>query len=274
MSIFTVDREKCNSCGMCVAECPTLVFRIEKDGDVPTPVPGGEARCINCGHCVAICPTAAFSLKKMTPAKCLPISKALLPSAAQAELFLRSRRSIRVYRDKPVPHRLLAKLIDIARYAPSASNGQPVQWMVIEDTAELRRIAVMVSDWMQQMLSKMPRGVDSTTMDSLVQRQKMGQDTVTRGAPHLVLAHAPKTIVSAAQDCTLGLAYLELAAYALGLGACWAGYFQMAANYDKAVMEALQLPEEHRCQGAMMIGYPKYRFPRIPLRNRASVTWL
>ena len=273
MSTFTVDKGKCNSCGMCVAECPTLVIQIEKTGASPTPLPGGELRCINCGHCVAICPVAAFSLKTMAPADCATVDGKLLPTAEQAEHFLRARRSIRVYKNKRVPHKLLVKLIDIARHAPSGSNSQSVQWLVFEDTTELRRIAGMVSDWMRLMLSKMPQGIDLTRFKSLVERQEMGQDTVMRGAPHLIVAHASKNVISASQDCTIALTYLELAAYALGLGACWAGYFQMAANYHQPVTEALQLPEGHRCLGAMMIGYPKYRFSRIPLRNKPEVTW-
>jgi len=37
--------------------------------------------------------------------------------------------------------------------------------------------------------------------------------------------------------------------------------------------EALQLPEEHQTFGAMMVGYPRHRFRRIPLRNKPTIIW-
>lgn len=199
--------------------------------------------------------------------------KESLPTSEQAELFLRSRRSTRGYKDKRVPRDVLEKLIDIARYAPTGSNAQPVQWLVVEDTSEVRRLAGLVSDWMAIMVKKMPPGVDLDRANSLVERQQMGQDVVMRGAPHLIIAHAPKNLPTAGQDGTIALTYLELSAYSLGLGACWAGFFQMAAILHPPIMESLELPEEHRCLGALMIGYPRYKFSRVPVRNQPPVIW-
>ena len=39
----------------------------------------------------------------------------------QAELFLRSRRSIRNYQNKPVPAELIRKVLNVARMAPTAT---------------------------------------------------------------------------------------------------------------------------------------------------------
>jgi len=33
------------------------------------------------------------------------------------------------------------------------------------------------------------------------------------------------------------------------------------------------LPAEHRAYGAMMVGYPKFKYPRIPQRNPPRVVW-
>ena len=64
-----------------------------------------------------------------------------------------------------------------------------------------------------------------------------------------------------------------MAAPSFGLGTCWAGFFQFAATFWPPLKEALQLPEDHASFGAMMVGYPKYRYQRLPLRNDAQITW-
>jgi nitroreductase len=60
--------------------------------------------------------------------------------------------------------------------------------------------------------------------------------------------------------CIIALTYLELAVTSFGLGACWAGYFSAAANMGPPMKKALGLPEEHNSFGAMMVGYPKYKY--------------
>jgi hypothetical protein len=37
--------------------------------------------------------------------------------------------------------------------------------------------------------------------------------------------------------------------------------------------EAVNLPEGHQIFGAMMVGYPKYRYHRIPLRKEPKIAW-
>jgi len=74
-------------------------------------------------------------------------------------------------------------------------------------------------------------------------------------------------------DCILALAYAELMALPLGLGATWAGYMMIAAASYPPLLEAMNLPEGHKCFGVMMFGYPKLKFVRMPLRNPPVVEW-
>ena len=240
---------------------------------MPSLARGGELRCITCGHCVAVCHSGALRHRAMEPEECLLISKKLLPSAAQVEHLMKSRRSIRVYKEKPVEREILAKLIDIAHYAPSAGNSQPVHWLVIEDREEVKRLSGLVVDGMRSMIKKTPGVADLSYLDFMVSAWDWGMDMIMRGAPHLIVAHANKYLGFPQVDCHIALTYLELAADSLGLGVCWNGFFQMAAAGYPPIMEALQLPEGHQVYGAMMIGYPKYKYSRIPLRNEAKVVW-
>lgn len=273
MSLLTIDDAKCNRCGFCVLECPPRIIEQADPKALPTVIPDQAERCITCGHCVSVCPFAAIALKNMKPEDCESVSKALLPTAEQVELFLKSRRSVRSYKPESVPREILKKLIDIARYAPSAHNSQPVQWTVIEDPKEVRAIAAVVIEWMNMLIKKSPRVIEMFHFDKFVAAWERGEDRVLRGAPHVIVAHAPKDTPMAQENCAIALTYLELAAYSMGLGACWAGYLLAAATSSPALITALRLPGGHRCFGAMMVGYPRHEFKRIPLRNKPSIIW-
>jgi nitroreductase len=144
---------------------------------------------------------------------------------------------------------------------------------VIEDLKEVRRLAGIVADWMRFAIKEMPQMADSLHLDLIVADWEQGNDRIMRGAPHAIVVYAPAGNVMAPGAAPVALTYLELAAYSLGLGACWAGYFQLGAAYYAPMIEALQLPEGHKSLGAMMVGYPKHSFSRIPLRNEPVILW-
>ena len=102
--------------------------------------------CITCGHCVAACPHDASPL----------IQKELSVGIDQVEQFLRSLRSIRAFKDKPVEKETVQHLIEIARYAPTGENAQAINWMVCTDPAEIKKPSEMTFDWMRHMLDKEP----------------------------------------------------------------------------------------------------------------------
>jgi nitroreductase/NAD-dependent dihydropyrimidine dehydrogenase PreA subunit len=273
MSAIAVKDAVCNRCGMCVLECPVAIIRMADADALPASVEGGDERCLICGHCVAVCPLSAVSLDGMKPEDCSPVEKDLLPTPEEVELFLKSRRSIRAFGDEPVPRDELAKLIDIARYAPSGLNTQPVQWLIIESTPEVRRLAGIAAEWMRGAIGQMPEMSEFLGFELLVADWDRGRDRILRGAPHLLIAHAPANDLMAPQAAPVALTYLELAAYSMGLGACWAGFFQTAATFGPSVAEALQLPSGHQSLGAMMIGYPTHRFQRVPVRKQPEIIW-
>lgn len=273
MSLFTIDREKCGRDGICAAECPVGIIGMPGEGGFPSPVAGAESLCINCGHCVAVCPRGALHLKTMGPQDCLPVPGEGFISPDQASGFLRSRRSIRTYSESPVDPDLIKGIIDVACYAPSGHNTQPVKWLVVRDRSEVLRLSGLVVDWMRYLIKEKPEAALPMHLDLVVGSWERGEDRICRGAPHVIMAYAAEDIPTAPSACTIALTYLELAAYSTGLGACWAGYFNLAAMFYPPMKKALELPQGCQSYGAMMIGYPKYRYKRIPLRNRPEITW-
>ena len=100
-----------------------------------------------------------------------------------------------------------------------------------------------------------------------------GKDMILRSAPHLVITHTVKEDMDHGGDCIISLSYLELAAHAHGLGTCWAGMLLTVANNYPPLLEALNLPNGHVLGGAMMLGYPKYKYRRLPKRKDAKIEW-
>jgi nitroreductase/NAD-dependent dihydropyrimidine dehydrogenase PreA subunit len=273
MVLFTVDEEKCDLCQICVAACPAGLIAATSGASVPTPVDPGEEACFDCGHCVAACPTGALSHQHATPEQCLSIREDLRVTAEQIGELMRSRRSVRNYEARAVSRDTLAQLLDVARYAPSGCNAQPVHWLVVYDTAQVRRISGMVVDGLRQMIEQEPASPIHDVLERLVKAWDQGIDVVSRGAPHLIIAHAPKADPLAASACTIAQTYLELAASAFGLGACWMGLVDMTANTWPPLERLLALPEGHAVFGTMAIGHPKLRYARIPPRKALRVAW-
>ncbi len=186
MSLITVDPEKCNRDELCVKACPTQVIRMGSPAGMPEPTADFEEYCLACGHCVAVCPTEAISLDWLSPAKCLPVRKEFALTREQAEQFLRSRRSIRNFKEKPVERPKLEKLLEIACFAPSAKNNQPWHWTVIENPADVHRLAGMVIDWMRSVIKQHPRLAEQRGFVRVVSAWDAGEERICRGAPHVI----------------------------------------------------------------------------------------
>ncbi len=273
MVLLVVDPDKCDLCQICVAACPADLIRTSNRASVPMLADDNDEACVACGHCVAACPTGALAHQATSLEQCLPIRDELRVSAEQAGQLMRSRRSIRNYEDRIVTRETITQLLDVARYAPSGCNAQPVHWLVIHDTAQVRQIASLVVEGLRDMVQREPASPLSTILERLVKSWDDGTDSISRGAPHLIIAHAPKADPAAASACIIAQTYLELAASAFGLGACWMGLIDMTANSWPPLRQFLALPDDHVALGTVAIGHPKFNYTRIPPRHDLRVDW-
>lgn len=272
MNLFTIDKKTCNKDGICAAECPRRII-VWKKGEYPVPAADADDLCISCGHCVAVCPKGSLSHRTCPLDECPPIQQDLRVTVGQCEQLLKSRRSVRAYKDKPVSRDDLAKAVDMARYAPSGHNSQCVEWLVITDKDRLHTLAGMVIDWMRLMAENKIENTYNIRAKKLVESWERGTDVILRDAPVLVVTHGDKKHPLAAGSSPIALTYFELAATGIGLGCCWNGYFSLALQAFTPLREALKLPEGNRAFDAMIAGYPKYTYHRIPTRKTPSIIW-
>jgi nitroreductase/NAD-dependent dihydropyrimidine dehydrogenase PreA subunit len=271
MGLLIIDKNLCNSDGFCVQDCPTTIIQLSEESGFPEIIPGGEGNCLECGHCVAVCPYGALSHERIPIEKSPVIRKELIVNEEQALQFLRSRRSIRHFLDKPVEEEKIRKLIEAARYAPTGGNSQMVEWLVINDKSRIREMAGLTVEWVRQIVKDPQIAKERPYMPLVVKAWDSGIDSVLRNAPVLVVAMAPKEAMNGLVDLTLALCYLDLLAPAMGLGTCWAGLLQGGLLFSESLKVVLGIPESYPHHYPIMLGYPELSYYRLPERKPPKI---
>lgn len=265
MSLITVNEEKCIKCGLCVEECPLGVLKLESTG----PKEVNPDACFACGHCVAICPKEAIDNNKSPLAMQSEIGEVKKLNAEEAKNFIRSRRSIRSYKNTPVEREKLMELADVAHLAPTASNSQGISYLIIDDKKAIQLAVEECINWFEndstwsKMLSGMIKGYRENKVD-----------TILRDAPSIILTLADDNFYNGRENSILSLSYLELYAPSLDLGSCWAGIFEICARSENSpINKIFNIPEKKKITGVVMVGYPKYSYKRFTDRQPLSASF-
>lgn len=268
--LIKVNYKKCVKCGLCARDCVMGV--IDMSGGWPEQI---RENCIACGHCVAICPTTAMDNVKSPLSLQVSLKNTRPLAAEEAERFLRLRRSVRIFDERPVPRNLIRRLLDVSRYAPTAINSQAISYYVIDDRAMLKQISEVMITWEESMLPQATAQADF--MISLISRYRSRhQDVMLWNAPCLVLALAdPAKITRNPRDnAVFFLTYAILYAQSLGLGTCWAGIFEACWKSGYAPLhKIIELPEGRELAGAVILGYAKHKYQRLVERDPLEISW-
>jgi nitroreductase len=248
--------------------------------------------CIGCGHCVAVCPTEALA-QELPPSERQPIpGPGSVPSPETLELLLRERRSVRRYREDPVPPAVLQRVLEAGRYAPTGSNSQNVHYLVLTSPEEISRLWDLTIAFYEKIFSwargrltglffslfagrKTVEYLRSTLakVEYAGEQREKGKDILFYHAPVIILTHAESWDSSSSFNCSVALYHSSLLAHTLGLGCCFNGFLVNAANHDKGIKEWLGIPQDHKCFSAMTLGYPKVKYRRLVHRNPLRVKW-
>ncbi len=139
--------------------------------------------------------------------------------------FLLTRRSIRKFKPTAIDMGIIKKILDVARYAPSAGNRQPWIFIVVTDKGVKDKLA-KIHRWAYP-LESAPIGI-------------------------VVACNRDVSPESYQVDCTCATMYIMFAAHALGLGTVW---LQTLRNIED-VQKILDLPSNYIPVAMLAVGYP------------------
>ncbi|MGG6312509.1 nitroreductase family protein [Paenibacillus macerans] len=287
MNLLHIDHERCRTCGLCSAICVDDVFAPALPGAYPAPV--NEQNCISCGHCVAICPAEAISHSLLRKENAVAFEKKRpRVTPEDMELLLRSKRSIRHFRDAAVDRERIGKLLEIAQQAPSDTNAQDRRYIVMTDRKAIDELEERVIRYYKSLIfwMKAPvrKGLSLFTPHlmhelgkvlpdfiHMVRKYEQGEKPVFRNAPCVIFIYASKGNLMGKDNCLTAQDYLMLQAETLGLGSCIIGY---ATGAPDTLSNYFGLPKGMKVYSAVTLGYPKYGSPRGVDRKDPEVRWI
>lgn len=287
MSWVSISRDDCTGCGLCVERC---VRCFSDRGDEIT-VLADETNCNLCGHCVALCPTMAITHRKMDMDNFLEIGKDVDFDTDMFIQFVRKRRSHRSFKEKPIPRAVLDKLVDVCRYAPTGSNVQNVELLIIQDRAKIKKLSDLTMESFQKAFGIIERRVMALraegkeipgdlqySYDTLMARDQMqeareaGLDTVFHNAPAVLIFHSPAATSAPKDNGVIASTTVTLTAMTMGLESTYIGVFEAASTY-RPIIEELGLPAGHKVFSVLIMGYPSLKYLRSVDRKPIKVRW-
>jgi nitroreductase len=167
------------------------------------------------------------------------------PSPESLLNLLKGRRSIRRYRSDPVPDEMVEQLLEAGRWAPSASNRQPWEFIVVRDETIRRQVA-------QQAAFYFIRWAHAAEAPLLIVLCGDARNPAYRRFLH--------------EDVGLAGGQIMLQAKALGLGTCWIG-----ALDRKAIAGILKLPDHLEIVALLTVGFPAEDPPPPPRKPLAEI---
>ncbi len=291
-----VDPAACSGCGACAEVCPAHVFELVEEGGAKRArrVARFAADCQRCGHCLAACPTGALAVEGIAPEALFPLAPSRL-AADELERFLERRRSVRAFRDEPVPREALERIVAMIALAPMAYTPPKLALTVVENPAVLAAARPELVALYEGLLGAWRRRVQRfflrraltpdadtaltehvlPTLAPRLEAMRAGRwDTITRGAPAMILFHSPPAAGACTRDAPIAAGWALLAAHALGLGATMIDLVPPAVNHSAALRRRLEIPAGHVVHAAVIVGRPRYRVLRGIRRALPAVRWV
>jgi len=258
---FKIDEAKCTQCGICSKECPTLIINGKKG--IPEIKEGKEKNCIKCQHCLAVCPTGALSIFGKKPEDSVAVKKDVLSSNDLGSL-IKTRRSIRKFKQDEVSKDQIQALLETAAYAPTGHNKNQVLLSVCDTKADLAKVKSLVYDAIKK-VKEADQLSPAMAMYGNFQNlwETKGIDVLFRDAPHLIIASAQKKNPNGTADCVISLSYFELMANAMGIGTLWNGFLKAVFEHvEPQLKEQLGIPKDHAIGYMMVFGMPATKYAR------------
>ena len=162
---------------------------------------------------------------------------------------IRTRRSVRKYKEAQITEDELNTVLEAGTYAPSGRGLQSPILVAVQEPETKKR------------LIKMNAEILGTDTDPYY------------GAPTLILVFAPVDRTTCIEDGSCVLDTMMLAAHSIGLASCWIHREKemFATTEGKALMKKWGVPENFNGIGALALGYADGPLPQAPQRKEGRI---
>ncbi len=270
---FRLDRDACVKCGACVRDC---AFRALKTGPDGYPVLGAPSKCMHCQHCFAICPRGAIAFAGHRADEAEPVKGLALPDPESVVNWLRTRRSIRRYRDADVDRSVLERILHALGNVPTGCNARGLTFTCLSTRKSM-------DDFRGRFLSALEEHHDGEKLlprwlaVPAIRMRKGGEDILFRGAPGMLIVSSDErnpAVATPKEDIVLALTAFELLAEAHGIGTCWCGFLNLAQGEVPELLEKTLGFRRETPFYAMLFGYPAVSYVRTVKReDDARIDW-
>ena len=165
---------------------------------------------------------------------------------------LLTRRSVRQYKQDPIPEEVLEQILKAGTYAPTGMNKQA---------------PVMIAVTNREMRDRLSR----------MNAQVMGSDKDPfYGAPVVVVVLANREVRTALYDGSLVMGNLMLAAHELGVASCWIHRAREVFETEegKAILKELGIEGDYEGIGNCSLGYADCPAPEARPREENYVYYI
>ncbi len=149
--------------------------------------------------------------------------------------IIKSRSSIKSYKNKKIERDILANIVDCARLAPSANNLQPWEFIVVTEKDKLKELSELI-----------PHG-----------------KFINEAAACIVVCS--KDTKYYLEDCSAATENILLAAHSYGIGSCWIAVDKH--DYEKDISKILKVPKENKIVSMVSLGYPSEEKNLRPIKR-------
>jgi ferredoxin len=291
-----IDTDQCIGCGICGDVCPRHIPETVTQNEVKTASISLQRRdlCMKCGHCMAVCPNDAIHLDGMESYKLTPV-RPLEVSAESLLALMEQRRSVRRYKDKPVPRKMLDQIVDACRRAPTGTGSASTGVLVIDKQESLDVLSEMLHALYQDLDKNLKNPIARfmikkrvglrlfhTLQDFVMPGMRwylkwkkggMG-DEILRDCKALILFSSPILEPMAEANCSISAFHGIFMAEILGVGTCFNDLVPPACNRSKKIREFLSLDKDREFYSSITLGFPKYKYRKVVPKSLAEIRYL
>ena len=294
--IVSINQELCDNCGICGHVCPRHIPETINKGNKKITMISTEriGLCMECGHCTAVCAKYAINVESLKEEDFAPAQQVNIDDN-QFISFLKQRRSVRRYKDKPVPREVINQIVNAVNISPTGTGRRTTGVIVIDNPKTLATFSELAYEMYEGLEKNLNNPIarffikkqeGKKTLRTLVDFVMPGMhwyirwyregksNEILRDCPALMLFHSPIYETVGKENCIIAAFHAIMMAQIVKIGTCFNDLIPPACNRVPEIRKLLGLPDNREVYASITMGYSKYQFKRTVPRKLAEVRYL